>query len=227
MALITPTTSYDGFDQVDIVVEAVFEDMDLKKATFAELGQVTRADCILASNSSTLDIDELAARQRPSRAGPRPSFLQPGERDEAARDRPRARDGQGGHRDLAQAREASVEDRRRGRQLLRLRRQPDAGLLHARGVSAARGRRERAADRSRADRLRPAGRPVRDAGHRRHRRRRAHPAVPAVDRQDPRRGSAVGDSGSAVRDGPLRSEDRRRLVQVRRAGQPRTGRPIR
>ena len=32
MALITPTTSYDGFDQVDIVVEAVFENMDLKKS---------------------------------------------------------------------------------------------------------------------------------------------------------------------------------------------------
>ena len=64
---ITPTTSYDGFDQVDIAVEAVFENMDLKKATFAELGKVTRPDCVLASNSSTLDIDELArASGRPS-----------------------------------------------------------------------------------------------------------------------------------------------------------------
>ena len=61
LALITPTTSYDGFDSVDIVVEAVFENMDLKKSTFAELARVTRADCILASNSSTLDIDEFAA----------------------------------------------------------------------------------------------------------------------------------------------------------------------
>jgi 3-hydroxyacyl-CoA dehydrogenase len=60
MGLITPTTSYDGFDEVDIVVEAVFEDMALKKATFAELGQVTRPGCILATNSSTLDIDEFA-----------------------------------------------------------------------------------------------------------------------------------------------------------------------
>jgi 3-hydroxyacyl-CoA dehydrogenase len=60
LALITPTTSYDGFDQVDIVTEAVFENMDLKKATFAELGKVTRPDCILASNSSTLDIDQFA-----------------------------------------------------------------------------------------------------------------------------------------------------------------------
>jgi 3-hydroxyacyl-CoA dehydrogenase len=60
MALITPTTTYEGFDQVDIVVEAVFENMELKKATFAELGKVTRPDCVLASNSSTLDIDEFA-----------------------------------------------------------------------------------------------------------------------------------------------------------------------
>jgi 3-hydroxyacyl-CoA dehydrogenase len=67
MALITPTTTYDGFDAVDIVVEAVFENMELKKATFAELGRVTDPDCVLASNSSTLDIDEFArASGRPA-----------------------------------------------------------------------------------------------------------------------------------------------------------------
>jgi len=67
LALIKPQTTYDGFDQVDIVTEAVFENMDLKKATFAELGKVTRPDCILASNSSTLDIDQFAnASGRPS-----------------------------------------------------------------------------------------------------------------------------------------------------------------
>jgi 3-hydroxyacyl-CoA dehydrogenase len=61
MALITPTTTYAGFDTVDIVVEAVFENMELKKATFAELAGVTKPDCVLASNTSTLDIDEFAA----------------------------------------------------------------------------------------------------------------------------------------------------------------------
>ena len=67
LALITPTTSYHGFEQVDIVVEAVFENLDLKKTTFAALGGVTRPDCILASNSSTLDIDEFArASGRPA-----------------------------------------------------------------------------------------------------------------------------------------------------------------
>jgi 3-hydroxyacyl-CoA dehydrogenase len=60
MRLITPVTSYDRFEHVDVVVEAVFEDMELKKQTFAELGRVTKTDCILATNSSTLDVDEFA-----------------------------------------------------------------------------------------------------------------------------------------------------------------------
>ena len=60
MALITPATTYDDFDQADIVVEAVFENMDLKKTTFAELAKVTKPTCLLASNTSTLDIDEFA-----------------------------------------------------------------------------------------------------------------------------------------------------------------------
>jgi 3-hydroxyacyl-CoA dehydrogenase len=60
IALITPTTDFDAFRSVDIVVEAVFEDLELKKRTFAELGQVTPPGCLLASNTSTLDIDELA-----------------------------------------------------------------------------------------------------------------------------------------------------------------------
>jgi 3-hydroxyacyl-CoA dehydrogenase len=67
LALITPTTTYDGFDTVDIVVEAIFENMDLKKATFADLGRVTRPETVLASNTSTLDIDEFAqASGRPA-----------------------------------------------------------------------------------------------------------------------------------------------------------------
>jgi len=68
LSLITPTLTYDGFDSVDIVTEAVFENMDLKKATFADLGRVTKPDCILASNTSTLDIDEFArASGRPAK----------------------------------------------------------------------------------------------------------------------------------------------------------------
>ena len=67
LTLITPTLAFDGFENVDIVVEAVFENMELKKQTFADLGRVTRPDCLLASNSSTLDIDAFGqASGRPS-----------------------------------------------------------------------------------------------------------------------------------------------------------------
>jgi 3-hydroxyacyl-CoA dehydrogenase len=61
MALIQPTLGYTSFKEADIIVEAVFEEMALKKQVFAELDGVTRPDAILASNTSTLDIDALAA----------------------------------------------------------------------------------------------------------------------------------------------------------------------
>jgi len=49
------------------VVEAVFENLDLKKQVFADLGRVTKPDCVLASNTSTLDIDQFAqASGRPA-----------------------------------------------------------------------------------------------------------------------------------------------------------------
>ncbi len=66
MALITPTLSYDGFGNADIVTEAVFEGMALKKEIFAELDRICKPGAILASNTSTLDIDEIAsATSRP------------------------------------------------------------------------------------------------------------------------------------------------------------------
>jgi 3-hydroxyacyl-CoA dehydrogenase len=61
LALITPTLTYDGFEEADIVVEAVFEGMELKKQVFAELDKVCKPQAILASNTSTLNIDEIAA----------------------------------------------------------------------------------------------------------------------------------------------------------------------
>ncbi len=61
LALITPVVSYDGFEEADIVVEAVFEGMALKKQVFAELDKVARPDAILASNTSTLNVDEIAS----------------------------------------------------------------------------------------------------------------------------------------------------------------------
>jgi 3-hydroxyacyl-CoA dehydrogenase len=66
LARIEPTLTYDRFREADIVVEAVFEGMELKKQVFGELDRVTRHDAVLASNTSTLDIDAIAsATSRP------------------------------------------------------------------------------------------------------------------------------------------------------------------
>jgi 3-hydroxyacyl-CoA dehydrogenase len=61
MQLIRPTLSYDGFAAADIAIEAVFESMALKREVFAELDRICKPDAILASNTSTLSIDEIAA----------------------------------------------------------------------------------------------------------------------------------------------------------------------
>ena len=66
LSLITPQLAYDGFEQADIIVEAVFEGMAVKKQIFGELDTIAKPDCILASNTSTLNIDEIAsATSRP------------------------------------------------------------------------------------------------------------------------------------------------------------------
>jgi 3-hydroxyacyl-CoA dehydrogenase len=64
LGLIRPTLGYDPVREADIVVEAVFEEMQLKKKVFAEIDAVARPGAILASNTSTLDIDEIASATR-------------------------------------------------------------------------------------------------------------------------------------------------------------------
>jgi 3-hydroxyacyl-CoA dehydrogenase len=59
MGLITGTTTYDGFGDVDFVVEAVPERMEIKKAVYRELDEVTPGHAILASNTSSLSIREM------------------------------------------------------------------------------------------------------------------------------------------------------------------------
>lgn len=66
LKLIQPTLTYDDFGKVDMVIEAVFEGMALKKEVFAQLDRVCQKGAILASNTSTLNIDEIAsATSRP------------------------------------------------------------------------------------------------------------------------------------------------------------------
>lgn len=68
LALITPVPDWDGFESCDLIIEAVFEDLELKKSVFAEMDAIARPGAILASNTSTLDIDALAhCTRRPER----------------------------------------------------------------------------------------------------------------------------------------------------------------
>jgi 3-hydroxyacyl-CoA dehydrogenase len=64
MSLITPQLTYDGCEQADIIAEAVFEGMALKKQVFSEIDHIAKPGCILASNTSYLDIDEIASVTR-------------------------------------------------------------------------------------------------------------------------------------------------------------------
>jgi 3-hydroxyacyl-CoA dehydrogenase len=61
MALLSTTLSYDAIGDADMVIEAVFEDMEVKKAVFEQLDRVMKPGAILASNTSTLDVNKIAA----------------------------------------------------------------------------------------------------------------------------------------------------------------------
>ena len=61
MGLLTPTLDYAAIGDVDMVIEAVFENMDINKEVFAKLDAATKPECILASNTSTLDVNAIAS----------------------------------------------------------------------------------------------------------------------------------------------------------------------
>ena len=61
MAMLTTTLSYDDLNEADIVIEAVFEEMGVKEKVFKELDRVMKPGAILASNTSTLDMNQIAA----------------------------------------------------------------------------------------------------------------------------------------------------------------------
>jgi 3-hydroxyacyl-CoA dehydrogenase len=61
LSLIQPQLGWDGFDSADLILEAVFENMALKNQIFREINTVGRQGCILGTNTSTLNIDEIAS----------------------------------------------------------------------------------------------------------------------------------------------------------------------
>ena len=113
MALIHPQLDYAGFEEADIIIEAAFESMEVKKQLFAEIDKVAKPDCVLATNTSTLDIDEIAsATSRPEMVIGH-ALLQPRERHAPGRNRarqghqrPRNRHRDGARKKAAQSRSA-------------------------------------------------------------------------------------------------------------------------
>ncbi|MCT9074131.1 3-hydroxyacyl-CoA dehydrogenase NAD-binding domain-containing protein [Cupriavidus gilardii] len=61
MALLTPTLEMEKLADADLVIEAVFENMDVKKDVFGRLDRIAKPGAILATNTSALDVDEIAA----------------------------------------------------------------------------------------------------------------------------------------------------------------------
>ena len=152
------------------------EEGDVRRARHAS----RRPDCVLASNTSTLDIDEFARASGRPAPGDRPSLLQPGQHHEAARDRPRRA------RRATTVIATSVQAWRSASARCRVVVGNCFGFVANRMLAyymreaysaARRGARACPQIDQRAHGLRHAGRPVRHAGHRRHRRRRAHPAA--------------------------------------------------
>ncbi len=60
LALITPATGFEGVGDADIIIEAVYEEMDLKKEIFKKIDAIAKPNAILATNTSTLDVNEIA-----------------------------------------------------------------------------------------------------------------------------------------------------------------------
>src|SRR5207245_9519721 len=80
MGLISGTTGWSKIADADIVVEAVFEEMPIKKEVFAKIDGICKPGAVLASNTSTLDVDEIAsATKRPESGIGRP-FCNPADR---------------------------------------------------------------------------------------------------------------------------------------------------
>jgi 3-hydroxyacyl-CoA dehydrogenase len=61
MGLITGTTDFNAIADADVVIEAVFEEMPIKKEVFAKIDKICKAGAVLATNTSTLDVNEIAS----------------------------------------------------------------------------------------------------------------------------------------------------------------------
>jgi 3-hydroxyacyl-CoA dehydrogenase len=198
MGLLTPTLDFEALADCDLIIEAVFENMDVKKEIFGRLDKIMKPGAILASNTSYLDIDEIAASTSRPQDVVGLHFFSPGQCHEASGSGARRQDRARRARHRHAAGQEDQESRRRGGRLLRLHRQPHADPAPDAGDAAAARRRDARTGRPRPCRVRDADGPVPD-GRPRRRRHRLAPR-PQPDREYPR---------PALRDGPLGPEEGR------------------
>ena len=125
-ALAKGTTSYDGFEDCDFVLEAIFEELGVKQQLFGELEAVVPAECVLATNTSALSVTAMADGLRASGTPRRDALLQSRRRDAARRARPHARDGRCLARDDVGRRRQAPQAARARERRARFRRQPAA-----------------------------------------------------------------------------------------------------
>ena len=174
-ALIEGALDVEGVREADIIVEAVFEEMSVKKDVFAKLDRLAKPGAILATNTSYLDIDEIAAST--SRPGDviGMHFFSPAN---VMRLLEIVRGKATSPETIATASEvgqAAGQGQHRGRQLLRLRRQPDAVQADGSGGTAAAGWGQPGGGRSCPDGFWVQDGPVRHVGSRRLGHRHADP----------------------------------------------------
>ena len=89
MGLLSARLDLDDLADCDLVIEAVFERMDIKKEVFGKLDKIVKQGAILATNTSYLNVDEIASVTSAAGARHRPALLLAGQRDAAAGDRAR------------------------------------------------------------------------------------------------------------------------------------------
>src|SRR5262249_14046375 len=136
MRLLSPGIDLGVLSDCDLVIEAVYEDMVIKQDVFRKLDRIAKKDAILASNTSYLNIDEIAGvTRRPGKLS-RLEFLSARQRHAPARSRARRQDGQADDRHRDAACQENRQGRRGGRRLPRLCRQSHAASAPARGAKA-------------------------------------------------------------------------------------------
>ena len=206
MALINRQVGLATSAGADIVIEAVFEDMGVKKEIFGELDQVAKPGAILACNTSYLDIDEIAAATKRPQDVLGMHFFSPANVMKLLRDRAWRKDRAGRAGDRGGDR---AQDRARYRSWSASATASSAtacwSSAAAVGTAADRGR-AAAAGRCGRDRVRLHDGSVRHGRPRRPRHRLALAQGPRHE---------VGDRGRAVRSRPFRPEDRQGLLQIR------------